>query len=424
MSKTVGRFILMGMPLGIAAIVVAAIIVLSATAPRPERAEPEIRPSAVFVAEAERQPVTLSIRARGEVRPLTEIDLTAQVAGRVEWVNPSFVEGGFFEAGETILRLEDADYRLAVTRAEALVTQTRQLLIREQAEAELAAQEWEAIGEGEASALTLREPQLADARAQLAAAEASLAEARLNLERTRISAPFAGRVRTKAADLGQYVGPASRLGRVFSTDIVEVSLPLSDGELAQLGIPVAFRASEASPGPEVILSATVAGERREWTGRVARTAGAIDPTTRTLAAVVQVEGPYEAAAEAAGAPLAVGLFVEAELSGRRIENAFVLPRGALRGSDEIYVATSDRTLDVRKATVLQANREHVVVTGGVEAGERVITSAIRGAAQGMPLRLLDQTGAPLDPEEAAEEEPGVPEGASIAADSGAGAQAG
>jgi len=420
MSKTVGRLLLMGMPLAIAAVVVGLIIMLSITAPQPERAEPEIRPAAVFVAEAERQPVTLQVRARGEVKPLTEIDLTAQVAGMVDWVNPSFVEGGFFEAGETLIRLEDADYRLAVTRAEALVAQRRQQLIREQAEAELAAQEWEAIGEGEASPLTLREPQLADARAQLAAAEASLAEARLNLDRTSISAPFSGRVRTKAADLGQYVGPGSRLGRVFSTERVEVSLPLSDSELAQLGIPVAFSASDSAPGPEVVLSATVAGERREWTGRVARTGGAIDPTTRTLAAVVQVEGPYEAAADAAGAPLAVGLFVEAELAGRRIDNAFVLPRGALRGSDEIYVATDERTLDIRTATVLQATRERVVLTGGVREGERVITSAVRGAAQGMPLRLLDQSGQPLEPEDA----PEPPEAAAVAAEAAGDAQAG
>lgn len=399
MSKTVGRILLLAMPGAIAAGIIGFIAVLVVTAPQPERADPVVRPSAVFVAEARREPVTLSVRARGEVRPLTEIDLTAQVSGLVEWVNPSFVEGGFFEAGETLVRLEDEDYRLAVTRAEAQVAQARQLLVREQAEAELAAEEWAAIGEGEASALTLREPQMADARAQLAAAEASLAEARLHLARTNISAPFSGRVRSKAADLGQFVGAGARIGRVFSTDIVEVMLPLSDGELAQLGIPLAFDARNAQAAPQVVLRAVVAGQPREWTGHVDRTSGAIDPQTRTLAAIVQVEDPYGEAAQAAGAPLAVGLFVEAVLNGREVADAYVLPRGALRGADEIYIARPDRTLEIRRARVLQSTPERVVLIDGVSEGEYVITSAVRGASEGMPLRLLDADGEPLGPQD-------------------------
>ena len=189
MSKIIGRGILLALPiLLITGVFISVIIGLFATRPEPERADNTARPVAVFVTEAEQEPVTLSVSTQGEVRPFTEIDLTAQVGGRIEFVNNSFVQGGFFEAGETLIQLEDEDYRLAVTRAEANVAQRRQVLVREEAEADLAREEWDAIGEGEASALTLREPQLADARAQLAAAEASLQEARLNLSRTRISA--------------------------------------------------------------------------------------------------------------------------------------------------------------------------------------------------------------------------------------------
>lgn len=414
--KLIGRIILIGTPLFIILGFIALFVVIFASRPTPEEASTVARPAAVFFATAEPAPVQLSVRTQGEVRPVTEIDLTAQVSGRIAYVNPAFVEGGFFEAGEVIVQLEDADYRLAVTRAEAQVAQMRQVLVREEAEADLAREEWAALGEGEASALTLREPQMAEAQARLAAAQASLAEARLNLSRTRISAPFAGRVRTKSADLGQFVGAGSRLGRVFSTDTAEVSLPLSDRELALLGIPLAFEA-EAGEGPRVQLSAMVSGAMRTWDAHIARTASAIDPQTRTLQAIVQVADPYGAAAEAAGAPLVMGLFVDARIQGREIETAYALPRSALRGSSEVYVIREDNTLDIREVAVADTSSERVVVTAGVDAGERVVISPLRAAATGMSVTPLDENGDPIDSET---DDAGTDEAASVmAADAGA-----
>ncbi|EAP90636.1 MAG: efflux RND transporter periplasmic adaptor subunit [Oceanicaulis sp.] len=398
MSKFLGRLLIIGLPVAVLFAFIVVYVVLAAAAPKPERAEIVARPSAVFVTEAALSPVQLSVTTQGEVTPLTEIDLTAQVSGRITYVNPNFVDGGFFEAGEVLVRLEDADYRLAVTRAEALVAQSRQALVREQAESELAREEWESLGDGEASALTLREPQMAEARAQLASAQASLDEARLNLSRTRISAPFDGRVRAKSADLGQYVGPGTRLGRVFATNRVQVRLPLTNAELAILNLPLAFQSSDANPGRPAHLSASVAGQERHWEGRLVRTDSAINPQTRTMSAIIEVEDPYGAAAEEAGAPLAVGLFVAANIDGRELENAIVLPRSALRGSNEVYVAELDGTLSIRQVNVVDTSAERVVLTAGLEPGDRVVTSPLRGAAEGMLVRAMDANGDPLDPE--------------------------
>jgi hypothetical protein len=157
---------------------------------------------------------------------------------------------------------------------------------------------------------------MAEARAQLAAAQASLDEARLNLSRTRISAPFDGRVRAKGADLGQYVGPGARLGRVFSTDRVQIRLPLTNAELAVWTCrwPSRRRMMIRSPGASERCCRRRAAPLG---GPVVRTDSAIDPQTRTMSAIIEVADPYGAAAEAAGAPLAVGLFVSAKIDGRR-----------------------------------------------------------------------------------------------------------
>ena len=338
-------------------------------------------------------------------------------------MNPNFVNGGFFEAGETLIQLEDADYRLAVTRASALVAQRRQQLIREEAEADLAREEWEALGEGQASALTLREPQMAEAQAQLAAAQASLAEARLNLSRTRISAPFDGRVRMKSADLGQFVGPGSGVGRVFSTDRVEIRLPLTNSELATLGMPLAFQAASYDAGPEVQLSAVLAGETRYWNGHVVRTDSSIDPQTRTLSAIIEVADPYGAAAQASGAPLAIGLFVNADIAGQAIDYAYALPRSALRGANQVFVAERDGTLSIRDVTVADSTADAVIVTAGITAGERIVTSPLRGAADGMLIRALGPDGEPLDPDPEDEDANGQGEEAEAVAEQTAGSRA-
>lgn len=388
MGKLVGRIIIFG----VAFLIVGFIAVqLAMTKPEPQRANATPQPVAVFVEEAHRDSVSLVVHSQGQARPRTQISLVPQVTGRITYVNPNFIEGGFFEAGETLVRIDDADYHLAVIRAEALVAQAQQGLLREQAEAELAESEWADLGEGQASALTLREPQLAEARAQLASAGASLQSARLDLARTQVSAPFDGRVRVKSADLGQFVTAGTPLGEVFSTDTILVRLPLTDNDLGLLGIPIAYNSGPDSEGIPVLLTAILAGQPREWHGFITRTEGAIDPQTRVLYATAAVEDPYGAAA-AAGAPLAVGLFVDAEIRGRNVQDAVVLPRSALRGEDSVYVVAEGGTLEIRTVEVVTSSSDRLIISSGVSDGEMVATSPIRGASAGMRLRALDANG--------------------------------
>ncbi|MHA6287335.1 efflux RND transporter periplasmic adaptor subunit [Maricaulis sp. CAU 1757] len=388
MGKFLGRFLIIGI---VALVALPVIVMLFVTQPEPERANAAPRPVAVFVEPVEVDTVSLTVNSQGEARPRTQINLVPQVAGRITFVNPDFIEGGFFEAGETLIQIEDADYRLAVTRAAAQVAQAEQNLAREQAESDLASSEWEQLGTGEASALTLREPQLAEARAQLAAAQASLQSARLDLQRTRISAPFDGRVRSKNADLGQYVAPGANLGEVFSTDTILVRLPLTDHQLGLLGIPVAYDATAAGEGLPVTLTATLAGQPRTWQGRITRTDSAIDPQTRVLYAIVEVEDPYGAAAEG-GSPLAVGLFVNASVQGREVQNAYILPRSALRGENQVYVAEEGGTLSIHTVDVITSNPDRVVVRNGLQGSEMVVVSPIRGASDGMRIQTYDNAG--------------------------------
>ncbi len=291
------------------------------------------------------------------------------MAGQVVSTSDEFVNGGAFEKGNVLIKIEDAPYRATAAAARARLAQ-------EEAEAALARKDYELLGsEEDPTALALRVPQLEQARAEYQAAQ-------LNLERTTIRAPFPGRVRERIAGVGQYVSPGAQLGRIFSTDFAEIRLALTDDDLGKLGLPIAFTATEENPGPRVELSTYVAGEQHSWEAKIARTDGAIDPTTRQVAVIAVVEDPYGKGASADGTPLAMGLFVDAKIVGRMIDDAMVLPRSALHGRNEVYVILDGDVLERREVRIVSSDRDTVTVAGGLSEGERIVTSPLRGAGDG------------------------------------------
>lgn len=356
---------------------------------KPEEKKRPFNTLAVMADYARLDTVQLSINTQGEARPRTEIDLVPQVGGKVVYVSPNFIEGGIFQKGEVLIRIEDADYQVAVIRAQASVAQAEQTLVRETAEGEIARKDYEELGRGNPSPLALREPQKQQAQAALQAAQAELEGARLQLTRTEVRAPFAGRVRSKASDLGQFVSPGTRLGRIFSTDIVEVRLPLTDSDLSKIDLPIAYVAKSAKTAPRVELSATIGGQTQNWTGRIMRTDATYDTQTRALFAIAEVFDPYGKGASDKGVPLAPGLFVDGTVKGKIFEDMIVLPRDGLRPQDEVYVVDGKGKVEIRKTEVVDTDANRAVLRSGVKDGELVVLSPMERSRALMTLKVLD-----------------------------------
>ncbi|GLQ22964.1 hypothetical protein GCM10007853_08380 [Algimonas ampicilliniresistens] len=366
----------------------AAIAIINATA-EPEEQRRPFTPLAVMADYATQRDVRLTVRTQGEARPQTEIDLVPQVGGKIVYVSPNFIEGGIFRKGETLVRIDPSDYNVAVIRAEAGVAQAQQVLTREIAEGEIARTDYEDLGRGEPSQLALRLPQRQQAEAALMAAQADLDNAKLQLTRTSVTAPFAGRVRSKSSDIGQFVTPGSRLGRVFSTDIVEVRLPFTDADMAKIDLSIAYVAKDRASAPLAKLSTTIGGVRQEWEGRIMRTDATYDTQSRALFAIAEVFDPYGTGASVNGVPIAPGLFVDAEIDGKLLENAIVIPRDGLRVEDEIYTVDDKGKASIRKVVVLDASPQRAVLASGVKPGELVVLSPMERSRVSIPLKVLD-----------------------------------
>ena len=347
----------------------------------------------VRATEIERQSFAFDVRAQGTVLPRTETTLIAQVAGIVREVSPNFESGGFFARGEILATLDPRDYQVAVRRARAQVAQAELGWVQQQAEAQVAIEEWQDLGEGEPSALVSRQPQVAQAQAALEAAAAELEKAELDLERTRIRAPFDGRVRSKRVDLGQFLTPGAPLATIHATDYAEIRLPVPDDQLTYLDLPFVHRdVDRRQKGPEVTLWAHFGQERHSWQGRIVRTEGELDSRSRMLNLVARVENPYDSGGNSSRPPLVVGLFVEAEIAGRPATELVVLPRSALRVVDDGYqvlVVDAEDRLRFRDVEILRLDGEEAVIGEGLTEGERVCVSPLDIATDGMRVRAFE-----------------------------------
>ena len=336
----------------------------------------------------ELQDVQLRIEAQGSITPRTESDLVAEVAGRITWVSPSLAAGGFFEEGELLVRIDASDYELAVERAEAALT-------RAQSEFALAQNHLErrrSLAErGVASTAALDEAVNTErvASAAVRDARAFRSQARRDLERSRILAPFAGRVREKRVGVGQFVGRGAGVARIYAVDFAEVRLPIPDHEAAFVDLPIDYRGEAGeNDGPEVLLRARFAGREYSWTGTIVRTEGEIDPRTRMIQTVARIQDPYGRSEQQDRPPLAVGMFVKAEISGRLLEDIVVLPRSTLRGRDQVVVVDGENRLRLRRVDILRTERETVVITGGLAPGERVCTSPLETVDEGSQVKIV------------------------------------
>lgn len=352
----------------------------------PETKASVAKPPMVRVREVRPQAWQFVVRAHGSVTPRSESNLIPQVSGDVVWMSPSLVSGGFFGAGEPLLRIDPSDYEVNLESARASLARSKSEYAL--AEKELQRQKRlakssvasdadfdNAINRELVAAATLRE------------ARARLVQAERDMDRTEIRAPYTGRVRSEEVDLGQFVSRGDRLAKIYAVDFAEVRLPVPDVELQYLDLALDFQAEES--GPQVRLAARFAGQDRHWQGRVVRTEGAIDPESRMIHIVARVDDPYRLLAEddPTATPLAVGLFVEASVLGRRVDDVMLVPRRAFRDDDHVVVVSPDHRLSLRRVEVLRWEDDVAIVSGGLRDGELVCVSPIQAVVEGMQVRV-------------------------------------
>ena len=326
-----------------------------------------------------RKPATARpfLRAFGEVTAEFDVTMAAEVEGVIVSISRATYSGGRLHKGDVILTMDDTRYRRALAEAQENETEARRRLIEEQLRAQLAADEWErSEEEGQPPPYLLREPHIAAARLTLESAEVAVQEARRNLERAVVRAPFNAVVIERLRSPGSYVQPGTELVRLYSSDRIEVRLPLTHRQWSLL------------PGEDVLKQRwdvelwSTDGSRR-WIGRVLRIEKHLQSETRQRSLVVAVDDPLDQVP-----PLFPGTFVRAAIPGVELENMLEVPTSALDGRSEIWYVDKTDALARVPVTPVVADEGNILVPT-VEGYEelRVLLHPMESYMPGLVVRV-------------------------------------
>ncbi len=407
----------------------------------PERKPVEEIARTVRVIEARQITIIPRITGFGTVRPANVWNAVAQVSGQVVYVHPDFKRGEIIDKGTEILRIDPADYELAIAEAEANIRSAEaslaELKVNEQNSRELLALETRSLELKDAQLkrtedllqrgtvsqssvdveqrdtiaqrtrvkevennLRLLPTQIEVQQQQIAVNRSRLATAELNLSRTVIKLPYRARISQVNVEATQYVQTGSTLGAADDIAVSEVEAQFSIARISQFGRSITngrsseafteqnFRRLAEQSGLHAIIRLTSSVLPVEWKGRVVRASDEVAEKTRTIGLIAAVEGSYDQAIPGKRPPLTKGMFVEMELRGPAIADQVTIPRSALHG-EQVYIADADSRLEIRSVKTGLVQGDAIVVEEGLVAGEMLVVSDLSPAIPGMLLNLVE-----------------------------------
>ena len=322
----------------------------------------------------------VKIKSTGTTTPITQTILTSEVGGEVIYRSKKFSEGSSIIIGEILAKIDDTDLQLQYKNALLQLASAEVQFAVQQAEAEIAQEAWKQVGEGAAQDLTAKKPQLKQAKAALEVAKAQVQSAEKKLNKTEITAPYTGRIKDINIDLGSTILPGQPVGSMYTSNEIEVTLSIKDSDLRFLDIPMDGRKLNPDQKSLVVIKSLYKGEMQEWSGNLERVDGVIDPMTRMIKLIANFKNNF---IEDTKPILPIGLFVEAEVSGKRLIDVFMIPNTALTPNGELLVVNQDNTLEIRKVKIITKMKDHIIVKKEIKAGERVVVSKLSIATNGM-----------------------------------------
>jgi len=383
----------------------------------------------------------------GTVKPANIWNAVAQVSGKVTYVHPDFKKGAILKRGTEIIRIDAADYELAIAQAEANIrsaeaklaelkvteTNLRATLKVERASLKLKQAQLKrkrdllrrgalaqaSVDEEERNTLSQQQrvieienqlrllpTQRAVQREQIAVQKSKLETAKLDLSRTRIRMPFRGRIAEVSVEATQFVQAGTKLGVADDIQVAEVEAQFRISQMASFAS--VFR-SELPPhvtfeniakvtkarGVHAVIRLRAGDRWIEWKGYIVRSSDTIDEQTRTIGIVAAVTGSYDMAVPGVRPPLTKGMFVEVELRARPVAGRLVVPRSSLHDGN-LFIANAKSRLEIRPVKAGLALGNIVIVSAGLKPGERVVVSDISPAVAGMLLKTTDDSALAAD----------------------------
>lgn len=381
------------LPIAIITIFAVAIYVIKTTPPKADK-RGQKKPSSLVVEILNITPQNyqVNLSSFGKIAPITQGQLSAQVGGKITAVSEAFKAGRFFKKGDVLVAIDDRDYTIRVQSASAERAQAQVSLDEERALSAQAIKDRKNLGTlGQASDFALRKPQMAAAQASLQAADANLKLAQLDVERTKIIAPYDGRLLTKDVSIGQVISSATVIANIFATDSAQIELPIKNSQLALINLPNNSIAANQQMASAVTLFNNEGGDVQTWQTKLARTSGGINDNTQQISIIAEINQPFNQPNKRS---LNIGQFVTASIEGKLIEDAIVIPNAAIYQGSYVYLYI-DGALQRSFVKIIYQNDKDALISIGVKSGDKLVTTPLGQVNSGTAVKLIgDKTKKP------------------------------
>jgi len=335
-------------------------------------------------------PQTTTVSVMGTVKPQREVELKPQVSGEVITISDNLIPGGRFAQDEQLLTIDPSDYQLAIKQLVSEVSRAEADMQLELGRQRVAQKEYELLGETvstEEYALMLREPQLDSSRAVLAGIRARLEQAQLNLNRTTVKAPFNAVVMSRGINRGTRVSPSTPLATLVGSDSYWIEAPIPASQLKWINTGQQGNAG----GSAVRVYDNVAWGADDFrSGQLIGLTAMVEKNGRMAKLLAEIPDPLALQPTSSKQPtLLLGSYVRVEIEGKLLPHAAAIERDLIRDGNQLWVMDDQGQLDIRPVEIAFRSQDHVLVTGGIRDGERLITTNLPSPVQGMTLRLKE-----------------------------------
>lgn len=341
--------------------------------PEPEKQEARVnvpRVSTLTIGASSHQS---EMHAFGEVQAQDEISLSSQIEGRIIWRNPAFVVGGRLQNGDTLIRVDATDFRVALAEAKQALAEAALALQEEEHQQYQAKLDWQRSGiKDSPSDLLLRKPQVKVARTRYQAAQAAVKKAQRDLDQTQLKAPFDAVVVERFVGSGSFLSRGGAVATLRNSATAEVQLALSADQWQLL--------QSNAIGSEVELS-TLAYPDVIWPGKVQRLSEIIASDTRLRTLVVAVKQPLDHSQ-----PLLYGTFVSARIPGQKISDLFAIPASALTADGYIWHVVDNQLQRIKRSPVFSAEGQVFIERGELPDQIQLVRKPMISYLNGMQVK--------------------------------------
>jgi len=335
-------------------------------------------------------PQTTTVSVMGTVKPQREVALKPRVSGEIIKVGDNLIPGGRFNKGEELLAIDPSDYQLVVRQLASEVARVESDTQMELGRQRVAQKEYELLGESVSEVektLMLREPQLENNRALLEGTRARLEQAQLDLKRTSVRSPFNAVVMSREVNLGTRVSPSTTLATLVGSDSYWVEAPIPASQLQWISI---SQEDNDSDSPVRIYDSVAWGPNRSRSGQLVGLTAMVEENGRMAKLLAEIPDPLSLQPPSSEQPkLLLGSYVRVEIEGKLLSKAAAIERDLIHNGEQLWIMDEEGRLDIRTVEIAFRGREQVLVTGGVNHGERLITTNLPSPVQGMTLRLKE-----------------------------------